>query len=163
MEIRARKWLAGVAALLMWAGCREEGADEILPSPQVLRSAEPRPEVVEPSVGGMPREEVLPPPEEAARGVTGQVVVAGPEELRVAVSGEPELRLVVTPRTVVLVDGQMGTTIDIPEGSAVRVVYREQEGEPVAYFVEVRTRAQRPETPPGRGGEEEFQTPLDED
>jgi hypothetical protein len=58
------------------------------------------------------------------------------------VRGEPELRLQLRPRTVVLVDGQMATAEEIREGNGIRALYRVQGDEPVAFVVEVTTQAQ---------------------
>lgn len=91
--------------------------------------------------------------EDTPQEITGDVLTASLTEVLVSVRGEPQLRLQLRPRTVVLVDGQMATPADIRDGSEVRAMYREVGGEPVAFLVEVSTRAHAPAAPSPESGE----------
>jgi hypothetical protein len=195
MEDGARRWLTGVAALLVGAaGCYlGEGVEadpgtppagavgpeaspptpeqleamrprgQILPSPQVLYSAEPRSEVVAPSVGGPP---VLDEAQEGVgpvREVEGQVVAVSREELVVEVEEELRMRLQVTPRTMVLVDGRLASVAFISPGAEVRTSYQVVHGEPMAFLVEARTDEQPEAPPPPTERPPGFQKPMGED
>lgn len=131
MRIGASGLLAGMVALLLAA---------------VRAPAEAR----EPREGAGPQEA---PAEDAPQEITGDVLSATPTEVLVSVRGEPQLRLQLRPRTVVLVDGQMATTHDIRAGSEVRAMYRDVDGEPVAFLVEVSSRARPSAPPPPESGE----------
>jgi colicin import membrane protein len=88
-----------------------------------------------------PREPVA-AEEESQQEIVGDVQSADRQEVLVSVRGEPELRLQLRPRTVVLVDGQMATADDIREGQGIRALYRFVEDEPVAFVVEVTNQPQ---------------------
>lgn len=131
MRIGASRLLAGMAALLLTA----------VQAP--VEAQEPREEAGQSGATA----------EEASQEIVGDVLTATPTEVLVSVRGEPQLRLQLRPRTVVLVDGQMATPADIREGSEVRAMYREVEGEPVAFLVEVSSRARPAAPPPPESGE----------
>ncbi len=76
-------------------------------------------------------------PEEAQQEIVGDVQSIEGQEVLVSVRGEPQLRLQLRPRTVVVVDGQMATATDIREGHGIRAMYQFVDDEPVAFFVEL--------------------------
>lgn len=116
MRIGASGLLAGMAALLL--GMPRASAQEDAREPATSEEAEAQQEIV------------------------GDVLSVDGREVLVSVRGEPELRLQMRPRTVVLLDGQMGTVEDIREGNGIRALYRVVGDEPVAFVVEVTTQAQ---------------------
>lgn len=116
MRIGASGLLAGMAALLL--GMARASAQD---------------EAREPAVAE----------EEQQQEIVGDVQSVQGQEVLVSVRGEPELRLQLKPRTVVVVDGQMATAADIREGHGIRAMYRFVDDEPVAYLVELTTQPPR--------------------
>jgi len=116
MRIGPSGWLMGIAALLLGAA-RASAQDEPL--------------------------EPVASPEEAQQEIVGDVHSVEGQEVLVSVRGEPELRLQLRPRTVVVVDGQMATAADIREGHGIRAMYEFVSDEPVAFFVEVTSQPQQ--------------------
>ncbi|MFY1827669.1 hypothetical protein ACN47A_17240 [Myxococcus fulvus] len=83
----------------------------------------------------------------------GEMVRASDTEVLLSVNGEPQLRLTVSPATLVMVNGMQSVAEDVPEGAQVRAAYTMDEtGEATATRIE----ATSPGGPTGSG------TPLQE-
>ncbi|WP_225888533.1 hypothetical protein [Myxococcus xanthus] len=76
--------------------------------------------------------------------IVGEVLSANDDELLLSSQGEPQLRLQVSPQTLVMVDGRQASAGEIQEGSQVRASYRtdEQSGEPQAVRIEATSQVQ---------------------
>ncbi|MFY0525402.1 hypothetical protein ACN28I_20405 [Archangium gephyra] len=176
MRLRTRGLLAGVAALLVTAGCekREARERETVAAPMQSepgttsesQAAPPPPRAAQPPPreAPAPRAEVQRPteppaqrePDEAApdatqpRQVSGEVLAFTGKELHVLSASEgQDVRMLVISLTEVRVNGQPATPAEIREGGEVRATYEIAEGEPVALLVEVNNpgAAQEPEQP----------------
>jgi len=170
MRFRTRGLLAGVAALLLAAGCEKREAREretvaapmqsepgttsesqpVSPPPRAAQPP-PRAEIQRPTEPPAQRE-----PDEAAadatrpRQVSGEVLAFTGKELHVLSASEgQDVRMLVISLTEVRVNGRPATPAEIREGGEVRATYEIAEGEPVALLVEVRTpdTEQEPEKP----------------
>jgi hypothetical protein len=69
--------------------------------------------------------------------VSGQLVQASNDEIRVGPSTGNEIRLRITPNTQVTQNGQTTSVANLPPGTQVRASYNIQQGEAVATSVEV--------------------------
>jgi Cu/Ag efflux protein CusF len=123
MRIGASGWLAGMSALLL---ATMKAPVDAAQTPQGEAGASET------------------PAESAPGSLSGAVKSASPEGVWVSVRGAPDVQLRMKPRTVVMVEGRMATVSDLREGDAVRALYRDVQGEPMAILVEVTARA-RPE------------------
>jgi hypothetical protein len=157
---RGSGWLsAGVAALLLTAGCKQQGQQQQHQDvqgdarAQVDAAQERSEKVLEQAKDAQPQEQTAQSQQQAAPAkpqqvqqlVTGRVASASQDELLLSSAGapgQPQLRLQLNAQTQVLVNGQQGSVADIPEGSQVRASYQDVGGEPTALRVDVTSSAQ---------------------
>jgi type IV secretory pathway VirB10-like protein len=175
MRLRTSGLMAGVAMLLVAAGCekREARERETASAPMhsepgttsKRRPTPPPPAAPPPREAPPPRAEVQRPSEPPApqqpddatasptqpRQVSGEVLAVTGNQLHVLSATEgQDVRMLIISGTEVLVDGRPATAAEIREGSEVRATYEIAEGEPIALLVEVRNpgSAREPEEQP---------------